>query len=320
MNSTTDPSFADFNARMRDEPVYVILGVQGSGTNLLRSILDPAFNFSVVQDQALVFNAAARLGASPTHDAVRREFEAMKPRLVPTALSRKTLRRIKTNGSFEGIDGEFGAADIRTGTDLAYFIYAYSAFSRKSPVMAIKSDDLWESIGHIDEVLPNRRIILLTRDFRDNFLSIAKKNFGPVEPLIAAQYVKHRFAYYDAEFRRAPIEHRIHVRYEDLLEAPDAFVARLGEHFGLVTRGGVPPPVETGRIRKNNTRKWASLSTRELGYCEAILRDELHTYGYGCECQPVDLPSAATVVLARGRDAIRRIPQKLGTLGRRLTR
>jgi hypothetical protein len=45
--------------------------------------------------------------------------------------------------------------------------------------MAIKSDDLWETIGHIDMVLPNRRIVLLTRDFRDNLLSITKKDSDP---------------------------------------------------------------------------------------------------------------------------------------------
>lgn len=315
-----DPSFADFRARMREQPVYVILGVQGSGTNLLRSILDPAFNFSVVQDQALVFNAAARLGASPTRDAVRREFEAMMPRMVPTALSRKALRRIKTNGSFEGIQREFAAADLRTGTDLAYFIYAYSAFSRKSPLMAIKSDDLWETIGRLDDVLPNRRIILLTRDFRDNLLSITKKGFGPIHPLIAARYVKDRFACYDAEFRRTSLERRIHVRYEDLLVDPDAFVARFQTHFALTSAGLSPPPVDTGRIRRGNMQKWAALTPSQLAHVEAVLGDELSAYGYAPSLNKLQAPTNLDWHKATAADVLGRIPQKLRSVVHRLTK
>lgn len=316
--SGSSPAFPDFLARVRALPVYVILGVQGSGTNLLRSILDGAFNFSVVQDQALVFNAARRLGDAPSVDAVRREFEGMLPRLLPSTLARKTLRRIKTNGSFEGIESQFHATEIKSGTDLAYFVYAYSAFSRNTPLMAIKSDDLWESIGAIDSVLPNRRIILLTRDFRDNLLSITNKNFGPVHPLVAAMYVKERFGYYAAEFQRTPESHRIHVRYEDLLEEPDAFVAMLRDHFGVAGPDVDVPPVNMGRIRRGNVKKWAALSPRMLAQCEAILRQELESYGYAPEALAVAPPGALSMTLAAGADRLHRIPQKLRALTQRL--
>jgi hypothetical protein len=313
-------SFPAFFAQMRSEPVYVILGVQGSGTNLLRSILDPTFNFSVVQDQALVYNAARRLGQTPSTASVRREFDAMLPRLVPTARGRKTLRRIKTNGSFEGIEAHFDAQAITSGTDLAYFVYAYSAYSRNSSLMAIKSDDIWETIEHIDSVLPKRRIILLTRDFRDNLLSITNKDFGPIHPLVAAHYVKKRFAYYDAEFRRTSEEHRIHVRYEDLLEDPNAFVMKLREHFGLGFNGDTAPQVNTGRIRRGNTRKWAALSPRQLAHCEAVLANELSSYGYATERLTQSEPGALAWRLAAVSDTLQRVPQKLKKLARRLGR
>jgi hypothetical protein len=311
-------SFALFLAQMRAEPVYVILGVQGSGTNLLRSILDPAFNFSVVQDQSLVYNAAQRLGDKPSAAAVRREFNAMLPRLLPTAISRKTLRRIKTNGSFEGIDSHFDASTITSGTDLAYFVYAYSAYSRNSSLMAIKSDDLWETIGHLDRVLPNRRIILLTRDFRDNLLSITNKDFGPVDPLIAARYVKTRFEHYDREYRRTPDPLRIHVRYEDLLEEPDAFVARFSAHFGLGGADDALPAVNTGRIRRGNMKKWAAIAPATLSQCEAVLNDELVRYGYEPEPKAGRVPNPLVWRRAEAMDAMRRVPQKFRALARRL--
>lgn len=311
-------SFRAFLADVKDEPIYVILGVQGSGTNLLRSILVRAFNFAIVQDQSLVYNAGLKLGQRPSPEDLRRQFSALHSRLFPSAVARKTLRRIKSNASFAGIEQQFTPESITCGADLARFIYAYGAFSLGTTLMAIKSDDLWETIDQIDTVLPKRRIILLTRDFRDNLLSITKKQFGPVDPLVAARYVKERFARYEAEYRRTPAEHRLHVRYEDLLEAPDAFVARFGEHFGLGARGHRPPPVDTGRIRKNNVRKWARLTTGELAHCEAILRDELQVYGYRAECEPVDPPGPGVWLRARSRDVVKRIPQKLGGVAARL--
>jgi hypothetical protein len=311
-------SFPAFFAQMRSEPVYVILGVQGSGTNLLRSILDPTFNFSVVQDQALVYNAALRLGQSPSAEAVRREFDGMLPRLLPTAIARKTLRRIKTNGSFEGIAAHFNPSVIASGTDLAYFVYAYSAYSRNSSLMAIKSDDLWETIAPIDAVLPNRRIILLTRDFRDNLLSITNKDFGPVDPLIAARYVKTRFAHYDREYRRTSDALRIHVRYEDLLDEPDAFVSRFRAHFGIGGAGDSVPPVNTGRIRRGNMKKWATIPAATLAHCEAVLHDELLAYGYQPECERPDAPGTLIWCRAEAWDAMKRVPQKLRALSRRL--
>lgn len=308
------PSFSVFAESVKEQPIYVILGVQGSGTNLLRDILVGAFGFSVVKDQALVYNAAVAVGVHPTADVVQRTFDSIRARLLPSPLTRKTLRRIKSNGSFKDIEKHFDPATIASGPALARFVYAYSAFSLNTPLMAIKSDDLWETISHIDSVLPNRRVVLLTRDFRDNLLSISKKAFGPVEPLLAAQYVKERFACYEAEYRRTPEKDRLHVRFEDLLEAPDTFVARFCDHFGLAAKGLAPREVDTRRIRRNNMRKWAALPTSQLAQCEAVLWDELHTYGYGTESATRILPSSTTWMLATGRDIAKRIPQKFKNL------
>lgn len=318
MSTAVASPFAAFFNTAKQEPVYVILGVQGSGTNLLRSILVSAFNFSVVQDGSVIYNAAARLEAAPSSDSVRRQYEVIRSRLFPSALTRKSRRLIKGNASFTGIDEHFDPTEIRTGADLARFVYAYGAFSLGTKLMAIKSDDLWERIDQIDSVLPNRRIILLTRDFRDNLVSISKKDFGPIEPLVAARYVKERFAYYDAEFRRSAPDNRYHVRYEDLLESPSAFVAAFREHFTLETVPDAGASLDALRIRRHNVKKWAGLDRLELARCEAMLKDELLAYGYPIECEPVEPPGYPAWLLARGRDTIRRIPQKLGGVARRL--
>jgi hypothetical protein len=209
---------------------------------------------------------------------------------------------------------------ITTGPELAQFIYAYSGYSRGSLRLAIKSDDLWETIADIDAVLPNRRIILLTRDFRDNLLSITNKDFGPKDPLVAAAYVKERFRRYDAEYQRTPDAQRFHVTFEELLDAPEAFVSRFWTHFGLGTPGEPPPAIETEKIRRNNKRKWSVLPARQLEAVEAVLRDELVRYGYTLDTAASPEPSAAEWLTARARDTVKRVPQKLQKVASRLSK
>jgi hypothetical protein len=311
-------SFAEFFAQVRTQPIYVILGVQGSGTNLLSRILTKGFRFSVIQDGSVTFKAAAALGATPSPREVRRQYELLRSRLLPSALVRKTRRLVKSKASFEGIDECFDPASIRSGADLARFVYAYAAFALGTRLMAIKSDDLWEDIHRIDEVLPERRIILLTRDFRDDLLSVSKKDFGPIEPLVAAEYVKERFAHYEQEYRRTAPEHRYHVRYEDLLESPVAFMHELGAHFGLQPAPDGATAVQGQRIKRGNVRKWLALAPEQLAHVEAMLDAELRRYGYEPTTDHSPLPGAATLMKARVKDAIKRVPQKAGRLVKRL--
>ena len=312
-------SFREFFEHARRVPVFVILGVQGSGTNLLGTVLAGAFGFCVIQDQSIVFSAAAQLGPNPARGDVRRRFHRLRARLLPSAVRRKTSKIVKSNSDFSAIADYFDSVDLRSGADFARFVYGYGAFRRCTTLMAIKSDDLWENIDAIDTVLPNRRIVLLTRDFRDNLLSITRKDFGPIEPLVAAKYVHDRFERYEREFDQTPEDYRLHVRYEDLLADPHAFVERFGLHFGLAPAQNGHAAVERLPIRRNNVSKWGELDSATLAGCEAILRSELERYGYGVGPGTI-APSAGMWALARSRDVLRRVPQKMLKVSTRLRR
>lgn len=315
---TLNGTFHEFYENTKHEPVFVVLGVQGSGTNLLRSILVGAFKFSVIQDRSLIFNAAAQLSETPTRDEVRRQFQQVVSRLLPSSLTRKTQKLVTSNGSFAGVDEAFEHASITSPADFALFVYSYSAFRLGTRLMAIKSDDMWEYLDHLDRVIPNRRLIFLTRDLRDNLLSITKKDFGPVEPLVAAGYVKKQFASYEAEFQRTPASKRLHLRYEDLLEGPLDVVSRLSAQFDLEPTPEGLAAVRSLPIRKHNVRKWSGLHGRTLAQCEAMLRSELDRFGYGTTCEPVAVPGASTLTNARARDVVKRVPQKVARVIKRL--
>ncbi len=145
--------------------------------------------------------------------------------------------------------------------------------------MAVKSDDIWETLGAIDTVLPNRRVILITRDFRDNLVSITGKNFGPIDPLSAALYVKERLVPYAAEYRRGR-PGALHVKFSTLVNAPRQFVDEFSRHFGLAPAVDPETVISTFQFRPGKIEKWRALPPQELAWCEGVLYDELVEFGY----------------------------------------
>ena len=320
MNATERLAFGEFFNASKDWPVYVILGVQGAGTNLLRRFLVPAFNFSVLQDRSLIFNAAARLGQNPSAADIRRQFDFVRESMFPSRVTSKyTLQLMPRRKTvpFRGMEEHFDPTMITSAADFARFFYAYRAFSMGTNLMAIKSDDLWEQIAAIDDVIPHRRVILITRDFRDNLLSIAGKPFGPIEPICAAQYVKERFVPYAAVYARAG-EHGHHVRYESMLDNPRQFLLDFRDRFDLTFAKQPDDVLAQRKLRPNRVGKWHKLPPAELAACEALLREELAAFGYTPVTSDAKPPDAATLLAARTRDAWKRVPQKLRILANRL--
>ncbi len=318
MPSDAALSFSEFFERTREEPVYVILGVQGSGTNLLSRLLSRLFNFSVMRDRSAVFNAAARLGLAPAADAVEREVRRFTNLVSPSAVRRKTSKDvIRKNEAFRGVEFALERSRIRSGADFARLIYAYRAFSLGAAHVAIKSDDLWESIHEIDAVIPNRRVILLTRDFRDNLVSVSGKQFGPIEPICAAEYVKHQVAHYAGEYRRAGAS-GYHVKYETLLSDPGRFVNEFSSRFQLAPVVDLDAAIPALKFRPNKIGKWKSLSARQLSWCEGILQEELREFGYPFASTRPERPGRRQLLIASAKDTIKRVPQKIRRVVKRI--
>ena len=310
--------FTGYYARMRHEPIYIILGVQGSGTNLLQRLLTRLFNFSVVRDHSLVFNAAVRLGKSPTRNAVEREIDAFERCVEPSSLRRKTGGKIIRNPvPLKGVCQELRRQSISSGADFARLIYAYRAFRMGAAHIGIKSDDIWQNIDSIDQAIPNKRIIFITRDFRDNLLSVAGKDFGPIEPLCAATYVKRQLGYYMAAYRRAGAS-AYHVRFDTLVNSTRQFADDFAHHFQLTPSVNLDVAVPALEFRPNKIGKWKALDPQELAWCEGILKDELREFGYECASAAPQLPGPGQLLVASARDKIRRVPQKLRWMASRV--
>lgn len=303
--------FPAFLAASRGQPIYVIFGVQGSGTNLLVRLLTRVFGASIFQDQSLVVRAAGAVPRQASRAAIDRQFQEIASHMFPTAWQRRRRRRLlHRDEQFDGIREQYAAADVRSGADLAHFVYAYRAFVRDGRLMGIKSDDIWAHLDVLDEVLPNRRVILLTRDFRDNAVSVAGKHFGPVEPLAAARFVRDRFVRYEAEYRRHP-SLGWHVRFEDLVAAPLETMAAFGRRFGVAAAQDPAHALATLTIRPGRVGRWRELSARDRAWCESALGDPLVRFGYLASPPPHAEPTFAQACALRVRDAAARVPAKL---------
>jgi hypothetical protein len=273
-----------------------------------------------MRDRSAVFNAAARLGSNPTHADVEREIRRFKNMAWPSPWRRKLSKHIiQKNKPLRGLDAELVPSAIQSGADFARLIYTYRAWSLGASHIGIKSDDLWENIALIDQVLPNRRVILLTRDFRDNLLSVSGKGFGPIEPLCAAEYVKHQLDYYAPEFRRSGVA-GYHVTYEALLNETTTVVEGLMRHFNLQPRVDLNVAIPALKFRPNKIGKWKKLSASELAWCEGILFDDLREFGYEPTTSSPLRPGVGQRLLAKARDRARRLPQKFRRVQARMKR
>lgn len=68
MPAQSSATFKEFFEAARERPVYVVLGVQGSGTNLLSRLLVRIFGFSVLQDRSMVFRAVSTSVRQPVSE------------------------------------------------------------------------------------------------------------------------------------------------------------------------------------------------------------------------------------------------------------
>lgn len=304
---------ADFQGFLRStqtKPTYVLLGVQGAGTKLLSRILAGAFNLSMLRDQSSVVRAAKQLGPRPTDLEVGDAYQAIRASMMKSgrALQSRDVRTSRRE-FLAGMDQRFAETDISTAADLARFVCAYHAFRRGATEVGFKSDDLWAHASSLDHVLPNRRVILLTRDFRDHVVSVVNKRFGPVEPVAAAVWIQRRFHHYEREYQT---QGGHHVRFEDLIRNPCHTIEHLGDRLGLTPVCCISTFVDGFTFKPGRIGRWTTLRRRDLEWCETILQRNLLDYGYSPATRTCYRPSRVDAIRVRLLDTVGRIRQKLG--------
>jgi hypothetical protein len=209
-------------------PLFFILGRPRSGTTLLASLFDAHPNIMLPFECALIINIYAKyrrtkywdksILLSFYHDIImQRKFDSWR---VNTDGLKDYLLSLEGEASFETMikavylkfNSFFGKKEIRIIGD-------------KKPVYAIYPKRLiW--------LFPNARFIYLTRDYRDNILSIKKVDFeAPFTALLAYRW---RFAANRIEKIRNKFPHQFYtIRYEDLVLDPSVHLQKMCDFLGI---------------------------------------------------------------------------------------
>jgi len=309
---TERSSFGELAEKFQQQTQYIILGCQGSGTNLLSQFLRKFFQFSVVHDRSLIYNAAVEVSREPTPARIREQRDYVYGRLFPGPLSKRLMLKhyYHQANRYAGIERHFGDVEILSAEQFANFFYAFHASTVGGIHKAIKSDDIWEQIEHIPTVFPKRKYFLLIRDPRDNALSIRNKNFGPCNMYVASKYVKRRMDIYRDESDRNP-DDMMTIKYESLLSKPNDVVERIADRFDFELPDNWQAGVDELNIRATNFNKWRALPPKILAACESILQDNLREYGYELLNSSPTPGTSAQVAMWRMSDVQRRTVQRV---------
>ncbi|MDH3599160.1 MAG: sulfotransferase [Candidatus Tectomicrobia bacterium] len=309
--------FLEFYEQSKQKDLFIILGSQGAGTNLLARFLVNVFDFSVIRDKALIFKAAIKVHRDHSAANIQRQLRRVYAETFPNAVT-KVVYKQHHGKPFVGVDKYFEQANITTAKEFAYFFYAYSAYVAGKRHFAIKSDDIWEAIDALDTIFDCRKILLLTRDFRDNVLSVMHKNFGPRNVYSGSRYVKKRHNLYYNAYLRNP-NHSLSVNYESLLTEPRQFIHAFADTFDMPPSMPVEAAIQKLNLRSSNFKKWErEMSPEELLICESIMHDELKRFDYALKNGTFIRFSPSQALGHRMHDCVLRVPQKAKTTFQKL--
>jgi hypothetical protein len=292
-----------------EQPPFFVVGVDRSGTTMLRLVLDrgdvaipPESMFLAdfagvrraggLEDPAAAAAFVARVWA---HPRVRAWGLEGPPPQVPLGLTHEQAYRFAVESPFR----------------------AYAAEHVK-PRWADKTPAYLASLEELDVVWPEARFVVLVRDGRDVALSLLDVPFGPNNVWAAARFWAHGIRLGEEAEGRFP-DRVLTVRYEDLVERPAEEARRICSFLGLgfdedmlAIERTDPSRVDKDQaawftslwdgINASAVGKWKrEMSDRDKAVFAALAGPELERMGY--EATPAAGPSRVAAAAYRAHDA-----------------
>lgn len=189
-------------------------------------------------------------------------------------------------------------ADIRTYRQLIeWLVRAYARDHGRSEVVGFveHSPEKFSSISRLRHHFPDARYVHLLRDGRAVAASLIAAEFGPNNAIEAAEYWMGRVGAAYAVAHQLGAERVLHLRYEELVQKPDAVMDRVAGFIGLDAAASqadaqafdvpsyyaknnrlIGKPLDPGRIEA-----WRQeLSKRQIEQFELRAGDFLQLFGY----------------------------------------
>ncbi len=209
-------------------PVFFIIGRPRSGTTLLRVLFEAHPHVLIPPESPFIINLYKKYGKL-THwdESLIIEFcnDLFKQRyfdkwLVEKDILKKSLLEVKGENSFQNM--------------IKKVCLTYTSVFDKKEIKLIGDKNPAYSlyIHRIHKLFPESKIIHITRDYRDNYLSLVKVNFEvPIVPLVIYRW---KFAYRRMQKLKKRNPGLIYsLRYEDLAVDPEGQFRDICRFLGI---------------------------------------------------------------------------------------
>ncbi|MHC1778058.1 MAG: sulfotransferase [Lentimicrobium sp.] len=216
------------NQPLSDVPVFFIIGRPRSGTTMLRMLFEAHPHVIIPPESPFIISLYKKYGKVRIwDDAVIQAFtdDLMKQRYFDKWLVSKEellahLLKVRGECTFQ--------------TMVKQVCLAYQSVYDKQQIQLIGDKNPFYSlyIRRIHKLFPEAKIIHLTRDYRDNYLSLINVNFEvPIVPLVVYRW---KFAWRLADKLKKQQPGLVYsLRYEDLAVNPETEFGKLCNFLGI---------------------------------------------------------------------------------------
>ncbi|MFW8602209.1 sulfotransferase family protein [Desulfobacterota bacterium M19] len=259
----------------------LLLGCDRSGTTLLQNLLNAHPEIMITYEQGLIY----------PFESVYREQGA--EAVVQLARARGLLKGIGTfnEDSIRQCWGDQSFAHLMTE------LFRRQALRQGKRIWGDKRPDYTAQVLRLDQLFPNAFFVHIVRDPRAVAFSWAQTDWGPMTVYHAAEAWKKRVR--EARLALELLEpHRsISVRFEELVEEPNAVLMRICAAIGVRFEPRMLEPVSRGKSRLNDRLerlhplrnqpiqkqikdKWLENPKVIISHIETLCHEEMSRWGY----------------------------------------
>ena len=273
---------------MKDKPIFIV-GVQRSGTTLLRLILN-AHSEIAIPEEARFLTPILKKGSFS--------------KIYSGNELRNVIKYLKNNSQFalwnfdaNAFYAELDRRDSISVRDLISLMF--SAYSQNEGKSTWGDKSLFfGSINTLYDLFPDARFIHIVRDGRDVFASWRKMDPSKKNPAVMAIDWVFKENSISAAFNNLPSANQLTIRYEDLLEQPQKMVAIVCEFLEIEYEdemldfykssqryiGEHHSELIFNKIDSRNTKKWKTvLNRRDKAIFTHLSRSLLKQHNYETE-------------------------------------
>lgn len=268
----------------------LIVGVQRSGTTLLRLILNAHSQIAIPRESVFLMALLKKkfLNGYISGDSLK-------------ALIDYLLVNADFNFNYDYYDDLFSQLYQKERFTLRELIDdIFSGYCQREGkrIWGNKTPSLFRKIDILYTLFPNAGFIHIVRDGRDTFHSERKMNPSKDNVVVAALEWCYKLFKIEKSFKKIPYDNKITIRYEDLIDEPERTIKSICSTIGIDYEAGMLDFYKTSRnhapdhhselifnpLNKNNKYKWKkNLTHREKKIYNIITRHYLKKYNYEIE-------------------------------------